>query len=226
MVRSAAKNHAHVAIVTDPADYAALLAELDANGGSTTLELRKQLAAKAYALPPPMTSTISQWFAFADQGERFPRRWTVASKLKMPLRYGENPHQQAALYAPGRAGGARHRPGRAGPGQGAQLQQSQRRQCRARAGRRIPRRPADGGRSSSMPIPAASPRATLCSRRGKRRSPATASRRSAESSPSTARSTPRPPRRSPTSSPKSSSRPTPTRTRARSSRARRTCACC
>ena len=48
MVRSAAKNHAHVAIVTDPADYAALLAELDANGGATTLELRKKLAAKAY----------------------------------------------------------------------------------------------------------------------------------------------------------------------------------
>ena len=48
MVRSAAKNHAHVAIVTDPADYAALLAELDANGGATTLEFRKQLAAKAY----------------------------------------------------------------------------------------------------------------------------------------------------------------------------------
>src|SRR6476659_1743973 len=49
MVRSAAKNHAHVAIVTDPADYDELLAELDANGGSTSLQLRKKLAAKAYA---------------------------------------------------------------------------------------------------------------------------------------------------------------------------------
>ena len=48
MVRSAAKNHAHVAIVTDPADYAALLAELDANAARTTLDLRKKLAAKAY----------------------------------------------------------------------------------------------------------------------------------------------------------------------------------
>ena len=48
MVRSAAKNHAHVAIVTDPADYAELLAELDANGGATSLDLRKRLAAKAY----------------------------------------------------------------------------------------------------------------------------------------------------------------------------------
>jgi phosphoribosylaminoimidazolecarboxamide formyltransferase/IMP cyclohydrolase len=100
MVRSAAKNHAQVAIVTDPADYAALLGELDANGGSTSLELRKKLAAKAYALTAAYDSTISQWFAFADQGERWPETWTHASTLKMPLRYGENPHQQAALYLP------------------------------------------------------------------------------------------------------------------------------
>ena len=99
MVRSAAKNHAHVAIVTDPADYATLLEQLDANGG-TTLEFRKKLAARAYALTAAYDSTISQWFAFADQGERWPDTWTRASKLKMPLRYGENPHQQAALYEP------------------------------------------------------------------------------------------------------------------------------
>jgi phosphoribosylaminoimidazolecarboxamide formyltransferase/IMP cyclohydrolase len=100
MVRSAAKNHAHVAIVTDPADYAKLLGELDRYGGSTTLALRKELAAKAFALTATYDSTISQWFAFADQGERFPETWTLASKLKMGLRYGENPHQQAALYVP------------------------------------------------------------------------------------------------------------------------------
>jgi phosphoribosylaminoimidazolecarboxamide formyltransferase/IMP cyclohydrolase len=100
MVRSAAKNHAHVAIVTDPADYAALLAELDSHGGSTSFEFRKSLAAKAYALTAAYDSTIAQWFAFADQGERFPATWTLASKVKMPLRYGENPHQQAALYVP------------------------------------------------------------------------------------------------------------------------------
>jgi len=99
MVRSAAKNHAHVAIVTDPADYATLLEQLDANGG-TTLEFRKKLAARAYALTAAYDSTISQWFAFANQGERWPDTWTRASKLKMPLRYGENPHQQAALYEP------------------------------------------------------------------------------------------------------------------------------
>jgi phosphoribosylaminoimidazolecarboxamide formyltransferase / IMP cyclohydrolase len=100
MVRSAAKNHAHVAIVTDPADYPALLEQLDAHGGSTTLEFRKKLAAKAFALTAAYDSTISQWFAFTDQGERFPQTATRASTLKMPLRYGENPHQQAALYVP------------------------------------------------------------------------------------------------------------------------------
>ena len=99
MVRSAAKNHAHVAIITDPADYAALLEQLDSKGG-TTLEFRKKLAAKAFALTAAYDSTISQWFAFSDQGERWPETWTIASKLKMPLRYGENPHQQAALYVP------------------------------------------------------------------------------------------------------------------------------
>ena len=100
MVRSAAKNHAYVAILTDPADYAELLEELDANGGGTTLKLRKKLAAKAFALTAAYDSTISQWFAFADQGERWPQSWTRASTLKMPLRYGENPHQEAALYVP------------------------------------------------------------------------------------------------------------------------------
>jgi phosphoribosylaminoimidazolecarboxamide formyltransferase/IMP cyclohydrolase len=99
MVRSAAKNHAHVAIVTDPADYAALLDQLDANGG-TTLEFRKRLAAKAFALTAAYDSTISQWFAFADQGERWTETWVFASKLKSELRYGENPHQRAALYVP------------------------------------------------------------------------------------------------------------------------------
>ena len=100
MVRSSAKNHAHVAIVTDPADYDELLGELAANDGATSFDFRKRLAAKAFALAAAYDSTISQWFAFADQQQRFPPLWTRASKLKMPLRYGENPHQQAALYLP------------------------------------------------------------------------------------------------------------------------------
>ena len=100
MVRSAAKNHAFVAIVTDPADYGALLAEMDANGGATTMDLRRKLAARAFALTAEYDSTVSQWFAFADQGERWPEKWTFSSTRKMPLRYGENPHQSAALYLP------------------------------------------------------------------------------------------------------------------------------
>ena len=100
MVRSAAKNHAAVAIVTDPADYAELLAEMDANGGATTLALRKRLAARAFALTAEYDAIVSQWFSFGDQGQRWPESWTFSSRLKMPLRYGENPHQQAALYVP------------------------------------------------------------------------------------------------------------------------------
>ena len=83
-----------------PADYAALLAELDSHGGSTTLAFRKRLAAKAFALTAEYDSTISQWFAFADQGQRCPASWTLRDRLKMGLRYGENPHQAAALYLP------------------------------------------------------------------------------------------------------------------------------
>ena len=99
MVRSAAKNHAHVAIVTDPADYAALLEQLDAAGG-TDLAFRRNLAAKAYALTASYDSMISQWFAFADQGERFPPTLALTATRIDELRYGENPHQHAALYLP------------------------------------------------------------------------------------------------------------------------------
>ena len=100
MVRSAAKNHAFVAIITDSSDYDALLANLDANAGQTTLALRKRFAAKAFASTAAYDSMISQWFAFADQGERFPPSWTFSAKLATELRYGENPHQKAALYIP------------------------------------------------------------------------------------------------------------------------------
>jgi len=98
MVRSAAKNHAYVTIVTDPADYPELLAELEANGGSTSLEFRKRMAAKAYALTATYDSAISQWFAKADQHQKFPPLRTTAARLVGTLRYGENPHQDAALY--------------------------------------------------------------------------------------------------------------------------------
>jgi phosphoribosylaminoimidazolecarboxamide formyltransferase/IMP cyclohydrolase len=100
MVRSAAKNHAHVAIVTDPADYQQLIAELDSRGGMTSLQFRKRLAAKAFSATAGYDSMIASWFAFADQGELFPEAMPLAMTLASDLRYGENPHQKAALYLP------------------------------------------------------------------------------------------------------------------------------
>jgi phosphoribosylaminoimidazolecarboxamide formyltransferase/IMP cyclohydrolase len=100
MVRSAAKNHAFVAIVTDPSDYAELIASLDDNQGGTSIDFRKRLAAKAFAATAAYDSMIASWFAFADQGDMFPERVTVPFVLGQGLRYGENPHQQAALYLP------------------------------------------------------------------------------------------------------------------------------
>jgi phosphoribosylaminoimidazolecarboxamide formyltransferase/IMP cyclohydrolase len=100
MVRSAAKNHAYVAIVTDPADYAALTEALDSDDGTTSLAFRKYLAAKAFAATAAYDSAIAQWFAFADQGEMFPALLPLALKRGDELRYGENPHQKAALYLP------------------------------------------------------------------------------------------------------------------------------
>jgi len=100
MVRSAAKNHAYVTIVTDPADYPALLAELEAGNGATGYDFRRRMAGKAYAATAAYDSMISQWFAFADQGETFPETLAITGRRATTLRYGENPHQAAALYTP------------------------------------------------------------------------------------------------------------------------------
>jgi phosphoribosylaminoimidazolecarboxamide formyltransferase/IMP cyclohydrolase len=99
MIRSGSKNHAYVTIVTDPADYPALLDEL-AQHGATSLAFRRQMAAKAFSATAAYDSMISQWFAFADQGQTFPAMLAITGRLATPLRYGENPHQQAALYTP------------------------------------------------------------------------------------------------------------------------------
>ena len=94
MVRSAAKNHAFVAIVTDPADYDTIVR------GETTLDERRKLATKAFGATAAYDSAIASWFAFADQGERFPESLQFAMTRGQALRYGENPHQAAAFYAP------------------------------------------------------------------------------------------------------------------------------
>lgn len=98
MVRSAAKNHASVAIVTDPADYAELIEAMDNHGGATGLAFRRRLAAKAYAATAAYDAMIAGWFAAVDQGQLFPESITTGGRLGAGLRYGENPHQQAALY--------------------------------------------------------------------------------------------------------------------------------
>ncbi|KKI19377.1 bifunctional phosphoribosylaminoimidazolecarboxamide formyltransferase/IMP cyclohydrolase [Sphingomonas sp. Ag1] len=94
MVRSAAKNHAYVAIVTDPADYAIVAR------GETTLEERRRLAAKAFAATATYDSMIARWFGLEDQKEQFPATLPFTLEAPTVLRYGENPHQQAAFYRP------------------------------------------------------------------------------------------------------------------------------
>lgn len=107
MLRSAAKNHRYVAVVTDPADYDSLIEELDANDGKTSLGLRKRLAAKAFSTTADYDAMIASWFAFADLGETFPGKLQIPLTKQADLRYGENPHQTAALYVPS-AGGLHH----------------------------------------------------------------------------------------------------------------------
>ncbi|WP_309621487.1 bifunctional phosphoribosylaminoimidazolecarboxamide formyltransferase/IMP cyclohydrolase [Novosphingobium sp.] len=100
MVRSAAKNHAWVTVLTDPADYAAFFAELDEENGATSYDFRRLMAARAYAATAAYDAMISQWFAFADQQQLFPEMLAVTAARVEELRYGENPHQRAALYVP------------------------------------------------------------------------------------------------------------------------------
>lgn len=98
MIRAAAKNHGSVAIVTDPADYAQILEDMKANNGAVSYALRKTLAAKAFALTAAYDSVIANWFSAQDEGQPYPRHISFAGHLKQTLRYGENPHQGAALY--------------------------------------------------------------------------------------------------------------------------------
>jgi phosphoribosylaminoimidazolecarboxamide formyltransferase/IMP cyclohydrolase len=97
MIRAAAKNHNDVAVIVDAQDYAPMLAELKAQSGATTLALRKRLAAKAYARTAAYDAAISNWFA-QQLGETAPTFRAIGGKLVEALRYGENPHQDAAFY--------------------------------------------------------------------------------------------------------------------------------
>jgi len=102
MVRSAAKNFQHVAVVTDPQDYAPLLKEMAASGGAVGAGMRYRLAQKAFAHTAAYDGAISNYLTATDaSGEKrgpFPERLTLQFELSQALRYGENPHQAAAFY--------------------------------------------------------------------------------------------------------------------------------
>jgi len=102
LIRAAAKNHAGVTVVVEPGDYERVLGEMSANGGATTLDLRKTLAAKAYARTAAYDAAISNWFA-ATLGDGAPEWRAFAGRLSQALRYGENPHQSASFYTSGDA---------------------------------------------------------------------------------------------------------------------------
>jgi phosphoribosylaminoimidazolecarboxamide formyltransferase/IMP cyclohydrolase len=99
MIRAAAKNHEAVTVVVSPEDYGTVLDEMRAHGGATTLELRRRLAAAAFARTAAYDATIARRFA----GETMPLHFAIGGSLAWRLRYGENPHQAAALYATGEA---------------------------------------------------------------------------------------------------------------------------
>jgi phosphoribosylaminoimidazolecarboxamide formyltransferase/IMP cyclohydrolase len=101
MVRAAAKNHAFVAIVTDPADYPAILETMRAGGGALGLAQRYALAAKAFSHTAEYDGMISNWLTAREPGgpaREFPDRLNFQLRLAQTLRYGENPHQSAAFY--------------------------------------------------------------------------------------------------------------------------------
>jgi phosphoribosylaminoimidazolecarboxamide formyltransferase / IMP cyclohydrolase len=100
MLRSAAKNHAFVVVLTDPGDYDAVAEELARNNGRTSLDLRRRLAARAYAHTGAYDGAIATWFG-EQIGEPLPERLAVGASRRQSLRYGENPHQQAAFYVTG-----------------------------------------------------------------------------------------------------------------------------
>jgi phosphoribosylaminoimidazolecarboxamide formyltransferase/IMP cyclohydrolase len=102
MIRAASKNHGWVTVVVDPQDYATVLAELAANHGATGPILRRKLAQIAYARTAAYDAAVSNWLAgelAKTDDSAPPRRRTFSGSLRQKLRYGENPHQEAAFYA-------------------------------------------------------------------------------------------------------------------------------
>ena len=95
MLRSAAKNHKFVTVISDVSDYEKIINELDNNNGCTSLELRKELAARTFALTAYYDTLVSDWFL---DNRELRNNFLSPNKLVNKLRYGENPHQEGALY--------------------------------------------------------------------------------------------------------------------------------
>ena len=98
MLRSAAKNHRSVTVVSDPSDYKRVLDAMTANGGDTTPELRRELAQKVYARTAQYDSAIASYLADQLPGKEGARPFVLAYSSGARLRYGENPHQEAFFY--------------------------------------------------------------------------------------------------------------------------------
>jgi phosphoribosylaminoimidazolecarboxamide formyltransferase / IMP cyclohydrolase len=97
LIRAAAKNHEFVAVVTDPMEYEAVLAEIEEREGVIGEAMRRGLAAKAFTLTAAYDAAIAGWMA-REEGVAFPERLTLAGRLVEVTRYGENPHQAGAFY--------------------------------------------------------------------------------------------------------------------------------
>lgn len=97
MLRSAAKNHAHVTVVVDPADYETVLTQV-AKKGEVDVEIRRKLAAKVFRHTAAYDAVIAEYLT-NQVGEESPESYTVTFNKKQDLRYGENPHQKATFYA-------------------------------------------------------------------------------------------------------------------------------
>src|SRR6185369_9565828 len=97
MLRSAAKNHNRVTVVCDPADYAGVLQELEANG-EVSRPTRERLAGKVFAHTSAYDGAIAGWFTARGEADGYPRQLTVSLEKAYGLRYGENPHQSGAFY--------------------------------------------------------------------------------------------------------------------------------
>jgi len=103
MIRAAAKNYAGVTVVVDPVDYVVLTDAMAANDGTVPLELRRVLATNAFSHTAAYDAAISRWFVEKGTGEPLPERMVLSGTRALTLRYGENPHLQAALYVTGEA---------------------------------------------------------------------------------------------------------------------------